>query len=243
MNRIIDIRFEFTAFMRKYGAIVSDDVVQTPHQPKNADYILHRQQIIAELKCIENDKLDDQDVCQQVENCLERWRIPRTVGIGEIERVELSRLPPDCVRELSDIKKKPLRTIVESASRQIKATKSRLNASTYQGLLLVANDGDLSLPRPALLRFFAEVLNGSGTGVNSFVLFSVNLTCSVPGSSLQSVIWNYHHPKRERNIDDRTILDMGQKWQSHLESVTGTKLTAIYQDQEIQQHARQVSSA
>jgi hypothetical protein len=228
--------------MREYGAFVSDDRKQTPHQPKNADYILHTQRIIAELKCIEDDKLDDRNVCQEIENCLERWGIPRSADIGEIERVDLSRLPHACVNELSDIKKKPLRTIVESASRQIKAMKVRLKASTYQGLLLVANDGDLSLPRPALLRFFAEVLNGSGSGVNSFVLFSVNLACSVPGSNLQSMIWNYYHPNRATNIDDRIILDMGQKWQSHLEAVTGTRFTAIYQDQETQQHAGQILS-
>jgi hypothetical protein len=47
MNRIIDIRSEFASFMREYGAFVSDDRKQTPHQPKNADYILHTQRIIA----------------------------------------------------------------------------------------------------------------------------------------------------------------------------------------------------
>ena len=228
MKKAIDIRSTFAAFVRKYGGIVSDDTPQRADQPKNADYIFHAQRVVAELKCIENDKLDDPNVCQQIESCLERWGIPRSAKIGEIQQVDLSRLPTECAKELADIKKKPLRDIVESASRQIKTSKSRLALPEYQGLLLLANDGDFSLPRPALLQLLSEVLNGSGSGINSFVLFTVNLTCSVPGSALSSLVWNYGHPKRDRNIDDAIIMDIGQKWKAHLESATGTSFRPIY---------------
>jgi len=39
MNRPIDIRNEFAAFVRACGGVVSDDVYQEFEQPKNADFI------------------------------------------------------------------------------------------------------------------------------------------------------------------------------------------------------------
>lgn len=104
MDKPIDIRLHFAEFVRRYGGEVFDDSPQQANQPRNADYIFHKQKIITELKCLEKNQVDNPDVSRQIDACLDKWNIPRTAAVGEIQHLDLRTVPEECAREVLDIK-------------------------------------------------------------------------------------------------------------------------------------------
>ena len=230
MNKLVDLRSHFADFVRSSGGEVIDDTPQQPHQPSNADYIFHQHKVIAELKCLEKDQVENEKTSRHIDELLDKWNISRSVGIGEIQRIDLSNMPDGCVRALKEIKKAPLRDLVESASRQIKTTRATRNLNGYTGLLLVANDGDFSMPGLTIPQLLMEILNGSGSGINGFVFFTANMTTSVPGSYRQCLIWCYGLPRRIEHIDDTAIQDISDKWRAYLENITGCIFATVFEE-------------
>lgn len=113
----------------------------------NADYFFEQENIIAELKCLTEDKLSDSRQSESIRNLFEQ-----NISLGQIPdpgpgivRINSSDCPLDIQRKLYSIISRPIKTHIEKANRQIRETRRQLNRPDAHGLLLFANDGNFRL--------------------------------------------------------------------------------------------------
>jgi hypothetical protein len=107
---------------------------------ETADFLFREENIITELKTLENDaRLEHAQKLQQLVNEWTRRRLIMAYGRTVIS---LRALPPICQREWLDILLPPVEGIIRKANRQIRSTKGSEALPTAKGILLVANDGN-----------------------------------------------------------------------------------------------------
>src|SRR6266567_2712992 len=142
----LHIESSFNEFVKEFnGELVSELLPDNPPF-KNADYLFRNDNVIAELKCLQKDILEEPDIKAKVNALYDVWVHKGLVrpAWGTFE-VNVANLPLECQREVYGLIKKPIKRTIEKANKQIKSTKEHLNLPNAAGLLLLANDGNYSL--------------------------------------------------------------------------------------------------
>lgn len=221
MNGQINIEPAFDGFVESIGGVVLKNQVGASPCFENADYILHQQQIVAELKCLEDNKLDDAGYMAKIEAAWRKWKDLGCVTGDTPEQIVLSDLPPCCGRELVTIASAPLKGVIKKANRQIRQTKDKLNLPTYKGLLLLVNDGNYALPPNTLNQLVGGILTGGYTSINCYVLLSVNMVAQVPGVEIPCMVWMPSFRSEEESIRPEIMDSLRDGWKSYHEQLTG----------------------
>jgi hypothetical protein len=221
MNVHISIEPAFDGFVESIGGVVLKKQIGASPSFENADYVLHQQKIVAELKCLEDNKLDDPDYMAKIEAAWRKWE-----GLGYVtgeipEQIVLNTLPPCCGREMVTIASAPLKGVIKKANRQIRETKDKLNLPTYKGLLLLANDGNYALPPNTLDQLVGGILSVGYTSINCYVLLSVNMVAQVPGVEIPCMVWMPSFRSEEESIRPEVMKFLHVKWKSYHERLTG----------------------
>lgn len=221
MNDRIDIEPTFDSFVRSFGGIVLKDELGGSPTFENADYVLHDQQIVAELKCLEDNKLDDPVYMGKIETIWQKWRVAGLVEGDTPEEIVLNKLPQQCARELVSLASVPLKGVIKKANRQIRQTKRSLDLPCYKGLLLLANDGNFALPANTLFQLVGGILSGGYSSISCFVLFSVNMVAQVPGADIPCMVWMPSFRPQSEPIPAETMQSLRDGWVSFHEKITG----------------------
>ncbi len=234
MNDHIRIEPAFDGFVESIGGVVLKNEIEASPSFENADYVLHQQKIVAELKCLEDNKLDNPDYMAKIEAAWQKWK-----GLGYVtgetpERIVLGDLPPCCGRELVTIASVPLKGVIKKANRQIRQTKDRLHLPTYKGLLLLANDGNYALPPNTLHQLVGGILSGGYTSINCYVLLSVNMVAQVPGVEIPCMVWMPSFRSEDDSIPPEIMDFLRDGWKSYHEQLTGRTYRCFGDVQETQ---------
>lgn len=139
----IDIEPAFDECVREAGGLRLEEIVGKSPNFNNADYIFENHSVIAELKCLEENKGKDEKLRNDVHELYNRYlREGRTnlLIYGEIE-VNLADISDEFAREVMEMYTIPIQRVVKKANRQIRQTKSHLDLKDYSGVLLLVNDG------------------------------------------------------------------------------------------------------
>jgi len=219
----IDIESAFDSFVKSIGGVILRDEIDKSPTFSNADYVLHDQKIVAELKCLEVNKLDDPLYMGKINAAWQKWRKSGLVTEDTPEMIQLNKLPPQCVKELVSITSRPLKRVIEKANRQIRETKEKLNLQSYKGLLLLANDGNFALPPNTLYQLLGGVLNNGFTSIDCFVLFSVNMIAQVPGVDIPCMVWMPSFRSEAESIPSDAMNLIQSGWFAFYEKITGQK--------------------
>jgi len=222
-NEQIKIEATFDSFVRSIGGVVLKDQVGCSPTFENADYIFHAQRIVAELKCLEDNKLDDPVYMGKIDALWQKWRKFGLVKGDTPERILLNELPQQCARELVSVASRPLQRIIEKANRQIRQTKETLNLPSYKGLLLLANDGNYANPPPTLNQLIGGVLSKGFTSIDCYVLFTVNVTAQVPGIDIPCTLWMPSFRSEADSISPDVMASLRDDWTLFQEQITGQK--------------------
>lgn len=181
--------------IQAFGGELVKNLMPSANPPDQADYVFRKDDVVCELKCLENDLFTPQHA-EKLSLLVQRWArqgfIPRVYGTVQIA---LRSLPESCRREWVGMMEKPIKRVVESANRQIKATKQFLNMPTAKGVLLLANEG-VSLPPPQLMYLVHAVLksrkedgNPMFSSIDWIALFSVNRPMRLTSEQRDSHYW------------------------------------------------------
>lgn len=129
----IPVESTFTDFVRAFGGTVVSDLLGPSPNHANADYFFPSVHVIAELKCLTDDKREDSNIQGRVQALFDRWMEDGTIPVmyGEEIRVESKTLPEQCQRELIELYKPPIQRRILKANKQIKATAQRLRLDNY----------------------------------------------------------------------------------------------------------------
>ncbi len=219
----IKIEASFDSFVRSIGGVVLKDEVGCSPPFENADYILHNHQIVAELKCLEDNKLDDPVYMGKIDALWQKWRSLGLVKGDTPERILLNELPQQCAREIVSVASRPLQRIIEKANRQIRQTKVALNLPSYKGLLFLANDGNYANPPPTLNQLIGGVLSKGFTSIDCYVLFTVNMVAQVPEVDIPCTLWMPSFRSEADSIPADVMAAIRDGWSTFQEQLTGQK--------------------
>ena len=187
----------------------------------NADYIFHDLQIVAELKCLENNKLTDANYMSKIKTAWHKWRRAGLVKGPTPETIVVNSLPQQCCRELTSIASKYLKSPIKKANRQIRETKNVLKLPHYKGLLLLANDGNYAWPPDTLVHLAGGILYSGYTSIDNAVIFSVNMLAEVPGVDVPCRLWMPGGRNTPDAISPETLKLLAHQWFNFHDNLTG----------------------
>lgn len=145
----------FTEFvLAQGGERISDLLPKGKQLPLNADYLLWGRTVVAELKCLTKNRYHEHVRGDKFLKLYSSWvqrglkpRLsPTPPGQSRRHILNTDGLPVKEQRKAAAIFNAPLKAAISQASRQIRATKQVLNLPAAQGLLIIANLADASLP-------------------------------------------------------------------------------------------------
>jgi hypothetical protein len=223
----IPVESEMNACVQAFGGELGENLRPTVNSPRNADYIFRNDDVVAELKCLENDLFTPahaQKLGVLVQDWARRALIPRVYGTMQIG---LRSVPEICRREWVGLMEKPVKRVLEGANQQVKATKQFLNLPTAKGVLLLANEG-VSLPPSELMYLVHQVLKSRKedstpvfSSIDWIVLFSVNRPMRLAKEARDSHYWLPAYRELSDPEAESFLERLRECWIQHFGKLTG----------------------
>jgi hypothetical protein len=224
----VDVENTFTAFVRSYGGEVVRDLVGASPAFLNADYLFRKQGVVAELKCLTEDKSADARMRTKINTKFLEWMNRRLIGpiYGRVQ-IQSRTLPIECQRELMAIVAAPLRSHIRKANDQIKSTISQLRLENAKGLLILVNDGNYSLETDATLYLVGRILGSRFRSIHSVVYLTVNLYAHAPGTAGPLLVWVHAAGGSIPSVDYHFIDDLFAAWRVYLGRITNHEIGLV----------------
>lgn len=155
----------------------------------NADYYLENYNIIAELKCLQDDKSTDKKFINKIkEKFREHLKKEKMHVFGTI-LINSNQVSKDCSKEIQDIFRKPIQDITKKANKQIRETKQKLNKDNAHGLLILINDNNKLLEPSFAVGLIGECLRRDGlSSIDSVLYLMINMTAIDKNADLEAIV-------------------------------------------------------
>ena len=227
----IDVEEVFADFVEEYGGIVSDRLPSEGPKTTNADYIFYEAKVVAELKILRDDPFKNKEFRKShariEKECVERGYITLD-QLMKVTRVK--ELPDKCRTMFEKLYVRPLKTHVEKANKQIKATKVELKLADYKGLLILISDGNYFLDPKNIRMGLSGLLANRYSSINTVSYLTVNMVTTRPDDPHLSRLWINlwrDSDKPENEVPLPFLNDLYDKWANHYSKVTGILLRKI----------------
>jgi len=130
----------------------------------------------------------------------------------EINESSWNQWPRELQTKIYEATTRSIKKRVHKADIQIRETRRELDLDQYQGLLVLANDGIVSLPPAAFIHAALLVLRYSFREINYLVYLTANLFTALRGTPMPTLFWIgvdlQKGPKMDVNFTDR----LGRDW-------------------------------
>jgi hypothetical protein len=225
----IDIEKEFDKCIGNIGGQRVDDLLDKSPSIKNADYIFDKYKIVAELKCLQDNKLKDKELNKKLSKLHSKWssqgyRVPIQNHGSHMSMTNLSQSQS---REVLNVYSKPVKKRINKANTQIKQTKREFKKDDYKGILLLANDGNLALDPEHIYHIISNSMRESFSAIDAVIFFTVNQPGKATFTNLDTLVWsNLNRPNREP-ISNEFYNSLYSAWSAHLESILNTCIPAV----------------
>ena len=227
MKLIKDIENAFDDVVRALGGSRVDEVATLGAKIQNCDYIFEKESLIAELKCIEEDRSDDPGYQERLAHRWIKWRQAGHVQGKVPPYIDSRMLPKRCAEEMMDLQGRGIKKRIAKANSQLKSTADELGLKNHQSLLLITNEGNLVLSPPAFIHFLFRTISKDFRGIHSFVYFTTNLAAGVPGIGLPTFFW-FHGVFPDRPTGSETLIDaMQEKWKERVAAESGVSVVNL----------------
>jgi hypothetical protein len=220
----IEIEKEMDTVVQTIGGQRVLDILGTDSPAfSNADYWFEKYNVIAELKCITEDKSGDvrmrKAISALVNKAMDSGRVPDP-GRG-VFRIQSGSLPIDVQRGIYKILARAIRQRLKKANRQIKSTRDKLGLADAYGLVLLANDGNYAL-QPEQLMYAVDVALGNDfSAVESLIVFMPNMLSLSPLTPLHTSVWVPASREGRREVPDALLREIEAGWIEHVRKMTG----------------------
>lgn len=226
---LLNIEKEFDSFISTIGGQRVDEIVGKSPNFGNADYIFDEDEIVIELKCLQDNKLNDKEITKKITKVCNKWRA-RGYDIklsNDGWRATVSNLPQGCSNEILKIYAKPIKKRIIKANKQIRETKKELDRDKHQGILLLANDGNLAVDPEHMYHILSRSMMNSFSSINAVIFFTVNYPGKASFTNLDTLVWaNLNRPNMEP-IDNEFFEKLHSGWSSHMEQALNTVIPTI----------------
>lgn len=215
----IDIESTFNLFVTSHGGRLVSSMFGEKIVTLNADYYFPQQNVIAELKCFEND-MSITEGFERMEKLFERWLATELIKENEFFAMACGRIPfpKECYQELWASFRKSIDYVLDKATKQVRETRTLLNKPEALGFLLLCNDGNYGLSHQAYISIIADLMtNKYPTIVDGFVYFTYNQTATIPGSELDWQLWQPSYSNDAPDSLVNFVDDFGAKYYKFME--------------------------
>lgn len=146
-------------------------------------------------------------------------------------------IPKDCIKggtiniplhlasKFSEVFLPSLKSAVEKANKQIKATKQHFGIKGSKGLLILINEKNSSLTPQLALALLAKILKSQYSSINSFIYLVPTMGVTSPETTEPLRIW-VSGPTRspESGVDSEFMESLGEHWIKFLEIKYGQSI-------------------
>jgi hypothetical protein len=218
----VNVEDTFDEIVREYGtAAVLRDVLGKSVAFPNADYVFHSEKIVAELKCLSQDNAEDQDKQAKLKAILDANYGAGAIQNGTLTDETWKKLPLNAQRDITEIFSSSIRARVKKANVQIRETKKQLKLDSYSGLLIIVNDGLLSMPPAAFIGVTERHIRNNAHSISHFIYATANVITVVKDTPV--LLW-FPLPTREpQTISYQFCTDLFGLWRSKVNKVLGTE--------------------
>jgi len=214
----IDVDFEMGRYVKAFGGQLGLDLFGHSPDFANADYVFARDNVIAELKCLTDDKSEDEDLQKKLEELFEsaiRKGHMQDPGPGQV-LMETKGTPLAFQRQVYQVISKSLKRRLAKANKQIKQTKARLNRPDALGLVLLCNDGNFRLEPAQWVHAVRVALGNDFSSINSVVQFTVNMLSTTPMMGQHANLWMSGQRPGIKPVSEDFLHRLGEGWARHV---------------------------
>lgn len=211
--------------IKKAGGEVLDETLPAVRKFLNADYVFRSEQVVVELKKLEEDKTVDPKFGAKLATAFRRLmregRAPILFGRNRVSIEDIARIDPRAALEFTNAYKDRLQAPVSKASSQIQQTKAALKLPDAKGMLLLVNDGDKAFELDMVVHILSRLLKSQYGHINEVIYITVNETCNVPGHNPAARIWVPLAIEGRPQIDQAFGHRLYETWCNHMATITG----------------------
>jgi hypothetical protein len=227
---MIAIEKEFDDCVKKMGGEKISEIVGPSPKFLNADYMFGEYDVIAELKCLQGDKIKDDRLRDKASKIYERYlrQGKAPVVVFGTRRITTEGFPDEFRREIGELYRQPIHTVIKKANQQIRETKEHLEKESSHGLLILANDGHTALdPSHAMWILHETFTRYSFSSIDSIIYFTVNLKAEHPGIDKDILVWIPSHRSPENKCPEQLLNRLQKNWFDHVGNITGEVIEEI----------------
>lgn len=188
-----EIEAEFDAAVASMGGKRLSEYVGQAPTFENADYIFPEHKVIAELKCLDEDKINDERIIEKASELyireLKAGRAPEII-FGTV-RGTTEGYSEEYTHAIANLYRTPVQFLLKKANSQIKSTRDHLQAGDHIGLVIVANNRHSALDPVNGAHLIGELLNQQTryNGINGAVYFNADQRVIDPRSGREVSAW------------------------------------------------------
>ncbi len=214
----IDVDLEMGRYVKAFGGQLGLDLFGHNPDFANADYVFPQDNVVAELKCLSEDKSEDEDLQKKLEELFElaikRGFIPDP-GPGR-HVLGSNGTPIEFQREVYAVVARSIKRRLAKANKQIKQTKARLNLPNARGLVLLCNDGNFQLEPAQWVHAVRVALGNDFSSINSVVQFTVNMLSTTPKMGQHTNLWMSGERPGIAPVAEDFTHRLGEGWAKHI---------------------------
>lgn len=230
---MIDIEKEFDECVKVVGGIRVTDVTGMEPTFPNADYLFYNYRVVAELKCLDEDKIKDEKLSHKASDIYERYlklgKAPVVVFGRQI--ITTNGFPEEFSREIAELYRVPLHETIKKANRQIRETKHRLGMDQFHGLLILANNRHSALDPALAMWLLSETFRRySFESINSILYFTANIKAEHPEINKDLLVWIPSHRDPNNMCPEGLLKQLESVWFKRVGNILGEDIHGIFVD-------------
>jgi len=210
MDRKYDVEALFDEFVRTQNGVLLREQLKPDPGFENADYLFPDARVLAELKCLQVDHLAHGGMLRRFHKALSRSTVDgREVDLPGQYEIEYSlKLEAD----LRGVWQEPLRRMLKKANRQLRETARHLGLHEHSHVVLVNNDGLLSLSPGETVDVLVSILGREFSSTDAFVYFTTNIWARDAASGEPLQVWAPNCSHRAGDRLQSFLEALGEAW-------------------------------
>lgn len=215
--RFLEIEEAFARFVRtqRGGTIVRDLIPDAPLMEPNADYYFAEEDVVAELKCLRTDPDDREQLGRRFLAVCERLGYSAEQAL--LIALRRAPLPRDVAQATIAKSLSHVRKALRKASDQIGATKRQLSRPSAYGLIIIANENNVSLTPAQLLHFIFLELRAMKAGhIDGLIYVTPNLYHDIGEDGVGRSLWLTGYRRADASLME-FVDKLGAAWCQHRE--------------------------
>lgn len=208
----INIEETFADLVRDSGGVVLEDKLPKSPSFENADYVFHHERLVAELKCLTEDNVNTPNIESKIDALIADWHDQGKIQTKQRDQESWRKMPQELQTKIYEISTKSIKRRIQKANAQIRETKRALGLESYQGMVILANDGIYSLGPAAFINAAMVALKRDFSEIDYLLFFTANLFTRLKETPVPALMWIGIDLQRGIKIDGQFIDRLGRDW-------------------------------